>query len=190
MGRMSAAEQRARAVVERLPEGPVTGVEVGVHDGRMSAHLLRLHAGLTLYMVDNWLHGEAQSENYRGTGDPRAHLSAGQQAVAREQAERVTAFAAGRRYLLTADSVEAASLFIFDDASLDFAFIDADHSYEGVRADIRAWLPKVKPGGLLCGHDFGDPAFPGVQRAVCEAAERHAWTVEFGANRTWFVRVP
>jgi hypothetical protein len=40
-----------------------------------------------------------------------------------------------------------------EDESLDICFIDADHSYESVRSDIQLYLPKVKKGGLLCGHD-------------------------------------
>lgn len=39
------------------------------------------------------------------------------------------------------------------DATFDLIFIDADHSYHAVLQDVRAWLPKVKPGGILCGHD-------------------------------------
>ncbi len=41
----------------------------------------------------------------------------------------------------------------FEDASLDYVYIDADHRYEGVLADITAWYPKVKSGGFICGHD-------------------------------------
>ena len=43
----------------------------------------------------------------------------------------------------------------YQDNSLDFVFIDADHSYEGVKKDILAWRPKVKKGGVLAGHDYG-----------------------------------
>lgn len=42
----------------------------------------------------------------------------------------------------------------YDNKSVDFVFIDADHSYEGVKKDILAWLPKVKSGGILAGHDY------------------------------------
>lgn len=53
----------------------------------------------------------------------------------------------------------------YQDQSLDFVLIDAGHSYDDVSADIRAWLPKVKPGGTLAGDDY---AWPGVQQAVDE----------------------
>lgn len=54
----------------------------------------------------------------------------------------------------------------FEDNSLDFVFIDASHEYQDVRDDILAWLPKVKQGGVLAGHDYDNPDFPGVKLAV------------------------
>jgi hypothetical protein len=48
----------------------------------------------------------------------------------------------------------AAAAADYADHSLDFVFIDADHSYEGVKKDILAWLPKMKPDGILAGHDY------------------------------------
>ena len=44
------------------------------------------------------------------------------------------------------------------DKSLDICFIDADHIYQSVKKDIQAYLPKIKPGGIICGHDFEPPA--------------------------------
>jgi cephalosporin hydroxylase len=49
-----------------------------------------------------------------------------------------------------------------------FVFIDADHSYEGVKGDIGAFRPLMQPGSVLAGHDY-DPQFPGVAQAVDEA---------------------
>lgn len=51
---------------------------------------------------------------------------------------------------------------------IDLVFIDADHSYEHVKQDIKIWEKKVRKGGLLTGHDFSS-AYPGVMQAVDEA---------------------
>jgi predicted O-methyltransferase YrrM len=48
---------------------------------------------------------------------------------------------------------------------IDYLYVDADHSYEAVQADLRAWVPHVKPGGLILGDDYGHHSFPGVARA-------------------------
>lgn len=68
-----------------------------------------------------------------------------------------------RARLVTGDTVATAAEI--PDGSLDFVFIDADHSYEAVRKDIDAWRWKVRNGGWLGGHDYS-PKFPGVIRAV------------------------
>lgn len=69
----------------------------------------------------------------------------------------------GRVAILRQSTVSAAAHV--PDESLDFAFIDADHSYEGCLADIKAWSPKIRPGGMLCGHDVN---WPTVRKAVVE----------------------
>ena len=64
-------------------------------------------------------------------------------------------------HVLNTDSVTAAVMF--PDQTFDMVFLDGDHSYRAVMADLEAWLPKLTDGGLLCGHDF-DKA--GVRNAV------------------------
>jgi len=78
-------------------------------------------------------------------------------------------------------SVEAAAQF--NDASVDFVFIDADHSYDAVRADIRAWRPKLRAGGLLAGHDYDRAE---VRRAV---ADELGDAVQARPPRSWSIRV-
>ena len=54
-----------------------------------------------------------------------------------------------------------------EDGSLDLVFIDACHEYPSIKEDIELWFPKVRKGGIICGHDFG-PAHMGVMKAVRE----------------------
>lgn len=56
----------------------------------------------------------------------------------------------------------------FEPCSLDLVFIDGNHDYDHVREDILLWEPKIKPGGILCGHDYGSKKHIGVKKAVDE----------------------
>ena len=54
------------------------------------------------------------------------------------------------------------------DDSLDFIYIDGDHSYEAVKRDLELYLPKLKKGGLMCGHDYDKDAWLGCCEAIDE----------------------
>jgi predicted O-methyltransferase YrrM len=58
-----------------------------------------------------------------------------------------------------------------EDNSFDIIYIDADHTYEHCLEDIQLWKPKVKKGGILCGHDYfiSGVLWPGVKKAVDES---------------------
>jgi predicted O-methyltransferase YrrM len=60
---------------------------------------------------------------------------------------------------------------------IDYLYIDADHTYDGVRADLELWAPFVKPGGLLLGDDYGHHLFPGVRQAWDEFEAAHGLTL-------------
>jgi predicted O-methyltransferase YrrM len=80
-------------------------------------------------------------------------------------------------------SVDASNQFAH--ASLDFIFIDADHSYEAVKRDIKAWWPKLRPHGMIAGHDILEKTC-GVEKAVKEIfgnnyqIVNNCWTVPRG----------
>ena len=92
---------------------------------------------------------------------------------------------AGRAQLLVARSEAAAAAV--PERSLDLVFVDANHSYESVRADIRVWRSKVRCGGVVAGHDFA-PAFEGVLRAVLEEASAAHADVHVAAWTWWYFR--
>merc|ERR1712228_746380 len=64
----------------------------------------------------------------------------------------------GRAEIVSADSTIAAA--VIPDGELDFVYLDARHDFAGIVADIRAWWPKVRVGGVFAGHDFVDGEFP------------------------------
>jgi glycosyltransferase involved in cell wall biosynthesis len=83
-------------------------------------------------------------------------------------------------------SIDAAKQF--DDNSIDFLHIDASHDYENVLADISAWYPKVKPGGLITGDDY---IWDGVKQAVDEYFKDKTVITPYADNSfgiVWFHR--
>lgn len=180
----SAVDMRAREILSRLPEGPVTGVEIGVFAGQLSERILSSKDNLTLHMVDSW--GDYETSLLE-SGDYHADLSAKEQeAYLRQTIEAVSSFG-DRAIIHRAKSVQAAQML---DGPFDFVFIDADHSYEGCHSDIKAWAGKIGTGGLLCGHDYDNVDYPqwGVKQAVDEYVAANGLTLNLGDNFTWFVK--
>lgn len=79
--------------------------------------------------------------------------------------------------LIIADSLTACRLF--GDASVDWVHLDASHDYASVKADIQAWLPKVKLGGWLSGDDYDKTKWPEVVKAVGDLLPgARAWSTQ------------
>lgn len=143
-------------LLEDLPKDrPSTLVEVGVFHGQSLAWLgvevLNRNLPVTIHAVDNFAGwpGVAQGDELRESFT--FHTA--------RIAERL-----GDRFVVHAKpSVEAAQQF--PDSYFDVVWIDADHTYEGCKADIAAWWPKVRAGGFIGGDDW---AYPGVRMATIE----------------------
>lgn len=182
---MKAPDQRAQAILRRLGKNPV-GAELGVFRGSLSRRLLT-RKDLRLTMVDSW---GTYRPGYRESSDFLAAQTEGDQEAARSAAEVITRFAEDRRTIIRDDTVKAAAFV--EDGSLDFVFVDADHTYENCKLDLEAWFPKVRPGGLFSGHDYIAANYPlwGVKKAVDEFAAARGLPIELDGDDQWFIRVP
>jgi hypothetical protein len=155
---------------------PLLGAELGVKQGKFTEHLLGRFPKLHMVAVDLW---EPRAPSGRRGYETYDQWNFDE--IQSEYRHRTAGFAE-RLTTMRCDTKEAAAGF--PDRSFDFVFIDAEHTYEGVKADIAAWRPKLKPGGLLSGHDYCT-AFQGV----CDAVNELRMPVEFGTDKVWMIRV-
>ena len=192
MGR--ATNQHADSLVQwvkPLGRAGMQGAEVGVHRGVLSEELLRQVPELYLWMVDSWT-ASAPDSSYAQSRDNSARLSQADHLSNLQESYERTSFAADRRALVRTDSCVAAAAIAAE--SLDFVFLDADHSYEAVQKDIIAWWPKVRPGGFLAGHDYGAKwnfnGRWGVNKAVDEFVSQQKLKLILAPGTVWGIRKP
>ena len=114
-----------------------TGAEIGVAEGIYSKVLFDNIPGLKLYGVDIWI-------NYPGYTELKNPEQLYVEALKRLRPYNCTLI---RKYSM--DAVKD-----FADGSLDFVFIDGGHDFKNVACDICEWSKKVKPGGIVFGHDY------------------------------------
>jgi predicted O-methyltransferase YrrM len=176
-------------VMARFADRSFRGAEIGVLRGDTSAALLQQFPQLVLLMVDTWSSVPTNS-SYARSHDSAARQHWAQHTANEQIAYTRTEFAADRRVLVRGKSTSAA--LVIADSSLDFAFIDADHTYDAVVADIASWWPKIRNGGILAGHDYGGRknrcGLWGVSKAVDEFVAHHRLTLHTGAKSIWWVQ--
>ena len=176
---------RAKEIIKRI-RGDQVVVEVGSETGATSAAILDACKEATVYAVDQWRPLTAQeAKYYLGSRRDLPVGSEGYWDSLKQKAIDGMSFAGDRGVVVEGKSVEVAREFA--DQSVDLAFIDAEHSYGAVKADIEAWLPKINPGGWLGGHDYGAARFPGVAKAVDDTL---GVSVTLGLDSTWWYRIP
>ena len=115
------------------------GVEVGVWQGEHAEILFKANPKLLLYGIDSWV-------PYKGNRDYHSYSYQ----PSYEQARSV--LAPYSCTLIRSFSMDAVK--DFEDKSLDFVYIDANHGFRYVIDDIAEWSRKVKKGGIIYGHDF------------------------------------
>lgn len=151
--------------LRRLNQGGVA-VEIGVWHGEFSETILELIKPDKLYLIDPWANvtDDSHSEAFVGrTADKKMEriFKKVQDRFEREIAE-------GKVEIIRDWSI--AALDRFEPASIDFAYVDGDHSYEGVKADLRALFPKMRVGGVMAFDDYHRRGWwgDGVIRAINE----------------------
>lgn len=179
-----------------------TFVEIGVAFGRSLAYLAEgmMAAGKKVRIIgidpweDDWPEGKIPgshspdgqmptwgaeyAEMARGLGGPYRAFLACMKTHAPE----------ALRYVDHMRAFSYDKVHLFADASLKGVLIDGNHNYEGVVRDIREWLPKVKPGGILAGDDYCPNDFPGVVRAVHEVFGNLPHVGEMRTTFEWAVK--
>lgn len=162
---------------DKLPAGG-TWLEVGTWKGRsFAAVVLSVPDGCRVLAVDHWQGTPGENEN---------------------QASPAQGGNAWRHFLDISDELNRLRPTVeighhccasvigalqFADNSLDVVFIDAAHDFKSVLDDLKAWLPKVKPGGLLCGHDGNDGP-------VRKALEEMGLPCQIAVHSIWSYRKP
>ena len=126
-----------------ISECDLVAAEVGVFEGENARYMLTFARKLKLYLIDDY-------ENLViFTGGPLVEKDAREQV--KTAAELNLSAYNGRKEWVNKKSLLASR--DFPDEFFDYVYIDGDHEYESVKADIVAWYPKVKKGGILGGHD-------------------------------------
>jgi hypothetical protein len=165
------------------------GAEIGTSKGRFAKWLFAKIRGLKLYCVDPWavydnyieLHDKSKQDLFDG------YFEETKQRLAGHNVEFVRKF--------SMDAVKD-----FKDNSLDFVFIDGNHTFEYVINDIAEWSKKVRPGGIISGHDYWtsaerrhlyvDNLNPIEKIKLCQVEDAvQAWT-KSNHIKPWFITTP
>lgn len=172
--------RRMSPVLDKLfPDQPrIKGVEIGVFKGAHSYAMLRDCTRLHLTCVDMWeLHAVRNNQAYTGQKEESWGRKFQDEEVGLEiKGEAIVALSQfidkGRCRIVQEDSSVAAAMLRREGKKFDFVYIDGDHSYEGIVRDIKAWLPLLRDGGYLSGHDFH---WAGVKKALEELVNESGW---------------
>lgn len=145
------------------------GAEVGVLQGEFSEKLCMGIPSLELYCIDPW----KQTDGFK---DYTNHTLAKSYRVAKERLAKYNVV------IIKKTSIEAVKQF--EDNSLDFVYLDGDHTFKNVVMDICEWIKKIRIGGIISGHDFRRYVSLRARAHVPEAVG--GYTVAYHI-RPWFV---
>jgi len=143
----------------------LVGVEIGTHRGENAFNMLKMLNIKYLYLVDPYIPKEQKSKHYK-------------------KANKILKKWKKKIQFYVTKSEHAINFFRYN--TLDFVYIDGDHSYEAVKKDIELYYPKVTEGGVIGGHDFCG-SNPGVCRAVIEYADKNNLNFQ-SWDKDWWIQ--
>jgi len=159
----------ARPMIKYLYNGrkkDLCAVEIGTHRGENAYNIMKLLPIKKLWLVDPYLPKEEHKKHYNKANK-----------ILKKWSDKI------QFYVNTSE--DAAQFFRHD--SLDFCYIDGDHSYEAVKKDIKLYYPKIVKGGVLGGHDFCGSC-PGVCRAVIEFVDKNKLKLNSWDKDWWIIK--
>lgn len=140
------------------------GVEVGSYKGEYAKDILSKWSG-NLFLVDVWKQLDtSEYEDLSNQKDFKEIYDACIDNIGDDDT---------RCTMIRASSKTAVSLF--NNASLDFVYIDANHKYDFVKEDIELWFPKVRRGGVLAGHDYLKIDWWADKNFAPNGKDKHIW---------------
>jgi predicted O-methyltransferase YrrM len=138
---------------------PLTVIEVGVYLGENALAMLENMQIQMLYLVDPYELNKGYDAVQEGDNLPP------------EDAFRISQNLIGNRdnvrWIKETSEIAALRNYGF----IDYIYIDGDHRYESVRKDLINWWPKLKPGGVIGGHDYHSDFKPEIHQGVDKAVD-------------------
>jgi predicted O-methyltransferase YrrM len=172
-------ENQYLELLDNVPEGGVF-VELGAYKGKSTSFIVteinNLNRNIKFHTIDTFegdsgSNDELEIEAYRKVNVSKMF----------EEFSENTKHLKEHFNVIVGKSDESSKFF--EDNSVDVIFIDAGHSYDSVIQDIKSWLPKIKDGGIMSGHDYN--SWSGVNKAVNEIFDK----VDKIDNDCWFVKI-
>lgn len=156
-------------VLDLLPKEGICA-EIGVGEGDFSHSIKAISKPTKVYLIDCW-------EQQDRSAYPDDFNVATDLQIKRYESVKQAFKDDANIEVLRMYSKDAAALF--PDEHFDWVYIDSNHTYAAVKEDLEMWLPKVKNGGYICGHDYILPREVhglqfGVVPAVNEFIKKHS----------------
>tara|TARA_B100000287_G_scaffold259395_1_gene243985 strand:- start:20219 stop:20797 length:579 start_codon:yes stop_codon:yes gene_type:complete len=176
-------------ISEYIPKGSVAA-EIGVFKGEFSDKILKQINPKKLYLIDPWELGydkNGETATYKSTNGEKLTAYSNEENSQEVKEKFHNEIIKGQVSIQVGYSYDVVEEF--PDNYFDFIYIDGCHLYGCVKSDLNMYWPKLKKGGLMCGHDYHDN-YPGVIKAVEEFKPMHGLKLLAISNHTDWALTP